>query len=49
MLFFGKITTYDNDVKVSIKGFIGYAYPTVSIFGGILKGRTFIAKVSPLN
>jgi hypothetical protein len=42
-------TIYNYDVHVSVRGFIGCAYPTVSIFGGILKGRAFYALVSPLN
>ena len=42
-------TIYDHDVHVSVRGFIGCAYPTVSIFGGILKGHAFYALISPLN
>jgi hypothetical protein len=39
---------YDCDVHIDIRGFIGYAWPTVSVYGGILKGRALIAKISPL-
>jgi hypothetical protein len=41
--------SYDNDVHVELRGFIGCVYPTVSIYGGILEGRAIIVKVSPLN
>ena len=46
---FGTKTNYEYDVGVYVRGFIGYAWPTVSIYGGILKGRALIAKVSPVN
>jgi hypothetical protein len=46
---FGTKTTYDYDVHVSVKGFIGCAYPTVRVFEGILKGRACIAEVFPLG
>ena len=42
-------TTYDFDVHVSVRGFIGCAWPTVSIYEGILKGRAVIAIVSPIE
>ena len=42
-------TTYDYDIHVYVRGFVGYAWPTVSIYGGMLKGCAFIAVVSPLN
>jgi hypothetical protein len=41
--------TYDYDVHVYVRGFVGYAWPTVSIYGGILKGCAFISIVSPVN
>lgn len=42
------IKTYDYDVHIEIRGFIGCAWPTVSIYGGILKGYALIVKVSPI-
>ena len=42
-------TTYDYDIHVSVRGFIGCAWPTVSIYEGILKGRAVIAIISTLE
>jgi hypothetical protein len=41
--------TYDYDVHVYVKGFIGCIFPNVPGFFGILKGYAFYAEVSPLN
>ena len=40
---------YDHSVHVKLIGFIGYVYPTVSVYGGILQGRAIIAIVWPLS
>ena len=37
---------YDRNVSVSLRGFIGCIYPTVSIYGGILKGFSLITIVN---
>ena len=42
-------TSYNYDVKVFVRGFIGYAWPTVSIYGGILKGYAILAKIGPIE
>jgi hypothetical protein len=42
-------TIYDYDVRVYVIDFIGYAWPTVSIYEGILNGCTHIAIVSSLE
>jgi hypothetical protein len=42
-------TIYDYDVHVIVIGFIGYAWPTVSIYQGILKGCANIVIIAPIT
>lgn len=43
------LTTYDYDVRVTLRGFIGFILPSVPSVPGTLKGCAIITKVIPLN
>jgi len=46
--FSGK-TIYENNISVSLKGFIGRVCPTGSIYSGFLKGFAMITSITPLE
>jgi len=42
-------TIYENNISVSLKGFIGRVCPTGSIYSGFLKGFAMITSIAPLE
>ena len=42
-------TIYENNISVSLKGFIGRVCPTGSIYSGYLKGFAMITSITPLE